>query len=483
MNARLAHVLLLAALGCAQTVLAADNTPDPAFGDNGTVYIDSNAEETVTEFQQDVVLLHDSFVYVLNEVIRNNVSVSRVTRFDRHGVVDPTFGVAGHADLSGLDGFYDEYLWRNGLIDVDGRLYLVGRADIGDNSDMLACRLLPDGVFDLAWGGNGTGCTSIAFDLVPQGFDVGLMAALQPNGRLLVAGSAKANGDYDYHVAIARLNAIGLTDGSLNGGTGKVTLAVPGWASFSASAIALDSQQRIVVAGTTEKPELGNVCDRDFGIARLLPDGAIDNTFGAFNVGWDLGPTVDDCAQTWDGVAPGGLTLFPDDSMLVVGDAQFTDYGRAIAAVKITKDAEADASFGGGDGKMHRYVCDVCTSSYVASSGVQADGKIVVVGAVSLSNGYDVFVSRLLPDGSEDIAFDGGAAQYFDYATGDAENDETPGLVAVAPGRIVFAGTTATLEQDPTARVFVTTLGETAEEPEEPEEPVVEIPIFSDQFE
>ena len=102
---------------------------------------------------------------------------------------------------------------------------------------------------------------------------------------------------------------------------------------------------------------------------------------------------------------------------------------------------------------------------------------------MSLSNGYDVFVSRLLPDGSEDIAFDGGAAQYFDYATGDAENDETPGLVAVAPGRIVFAGTTATLEQDPTARVFVTTLGETAEEPEEPEEPVVEIPIFSDQFE
>lgn len=474
----LTPLLAAAALLCAggQAVMAADNLPDPSFGQNGNAYITPLINEKTVD-QAPYVMLHQNHVYVINKVLRQNVVVSRVTRLDQLGVTDPAFGQLGHADLVNLEGFYDDYSWQTGLIDPAGNIYLAGTAKIGANIDMLVCRLLNTGMFDTTWGGKNTGCTTIGFDLVPSGEDYPVSLALQANGRLLVGGTARANIDNNlsnYHAALARLDVSGLPDGSLNGGTAKVSMAIPGWKSFSTAAIAVDSQQRIVIAGTADYPNINgiNACDREFGLARLLPNGTVDNTFGAFTLGWDLGPIVDNCAQTDDSVTAGGLTVFPDDSMLLVGSAQFAELGRAIAAVKITKNAEADSSFGGGDGRVHRYVCQVCTYSYITSSKVQSDGKIVIVGATNYGSLYDVFVTRLLADGSDDIEFDGGNALYFGYPINGQDTDESPGTVDVAPGRIVFAGMASTLGQDPQMTLFMTALGSTPQ-----------ISIFSDGFE
>jgi uncharacterized delta-60 repeat protein len=82
--------------------------------------------------------------------------------------------------------------------------------------------------------------------------------ALQPDGKILVAGSAvTSTGAADY--AVARLNADGSADASFGaGGTALVPLSFsPGAPAFPGGAIALQSDGRIVLAGTTAPPGAG----------------------------------------------------------------------------------------------------------------------------------------------------------------------------------------------------------------------------------
>ena len=67
----------------------------------------------------------------------------------------------------------------------------------------------------------------------------------------------------------------GSLDKTFNG-TGLVTTDVPG--SFETAAhVALDSQGRLVVAGTVSNPAPAK---DDFALARYLSNGALDTTFG-----------------------------------------------------------------------------------------------------------------------------------------------------------------------------------------------------------
>ena len=81
-------------------------------------------------------------------------------------------------------------------------------------------------------------------------------AVLQPDGKILVAGSAQADGD----VAVARVNANGSPDTTF-GVAGKATVDF-GVAAFG-KAVALQPNGRNVVAGQRTGGD-------DFAVARLL---------------------------------------------------------------------------------------------------------------------------------------------------------------------------------------------------------------------
>ena len=91
--------------------------------------------------------------------------------------------------------------------------------------------------------------------------------AIDSQGRIVVVGYSDAGGTINF--ALARYN----TDGSLDstfGTDGKVTTNF-GELSFGAKAIAIDGQDRIIVAGSS---------DGDFALARYNTDGSLDATFG-----------------------------------------------------------------------------------------------------------------------------------------------------------------------------------------------------------
>jgi uncharacterized delta-60 repeat protein len=102
---------------------------------------------------------------------------------------------------------------------------------------MTVTRLMPNGSPDPTFDGDGT--ATIDFGSLA---DLAADAVLQPDGRIVVVGSTQATGD----IAVARLNPNGSPDTTF-GGDGKATVdfAV---AAFG-NAVALQPNGRIVVAG------------------------------------------------------------------------------------------------------------------------------------------------------------------------------------------------------------------------------------------
>lgn len=164
-----------------------------------------------------------------------------VTRFRAIGELDPDFGAGdGQITLPGTSNA------RAVLVQPqDGKLVVAGTAD--GSQKMTVTRLRTNGMPDPAFAGDGT--ATIDF---PAVLTTG--AALQPDGRIVVAGST--SGDF----AVARLNGDGSPDASFgNGGKATVDFGGPTFA----SAVALQPNGRIVVAGHRTAGE-------DFAVARLL---------------------------------------------------------------------------------------------------------------------------------------------------------------------------------------------------------------------
>jgi uncharacterized delta-60 repeat protein len=163
-----------------------------------------------------------------------------VTRLRAIGELDPDFDGDGRVTLPGTSNA------RAVLVQPqDGRIVVAGTAN--GSQKMTVTRLLRGGSPDPTFDGDGTATIDFAFVLTTG-------AALQPDGRIVVAGST--SGDF----AIARLNPNGSPDTTF-GAAGKATVDFGG--PTFANAVALQPNGRIVVVGERE-------AGHDFAVARLL---------------------------------------------------------------------------------------------------------------------------------------------------------------------------------------------------------------------
>jgi uncharacterized delta-60 repeat protein len=93
---------------------------------------------------------------------------------------------------------------------------------------------------------------------------------VQPDGKILVAGFATSASEIDSDFALARYNPDGTLDTSF--GTGGIVTADHGTRSDDARALAIQPDGKIVLAGSA---------DEDIGLARYMPNGSLDPTFGS----------------------------------------------------------------------------------------------------------------------------------------------------------------------------------------------------------
>ncbi len=219
-------------------------------------------------------------------------------------------------------------------------------------------------------------------DLGPTSSEAGFDLALQPDGRIV--GVGYTGGPTSADGVAFRLSADGTPDRAF----GNRVLDVAG-GQESASAVAIQSDGRIVVAGRT-------TTNNDVAVWRLLPSGQPDRSFsgdGFFAI--DSGGTED----------ARDVAIAPDGRIVVVGETTVGP-GGSLAVYRLTSDGRMDGTFDGdgalglgGDGH------DEATSV-----AVLPDGRILVAGEDSTEN--TMRVRRLLTNGLPDSTFSGdGVAQ------------------------------------------------------------------------
>jgi uncharacterized delta-60 repeat protein len=277
-----------------------------------------------------------------------------------------------------------------------------------------------DGMLDSSFGGAGKVETTI------RGHDdTGYAVAVQPDGKIVVAGVSKASGDFavsDYDIAVTRYLPDGTLDPDFGSGGTVVTPVVAG--DDLAYALALQPDGKIVVAG-----QASNGSDLDVAVLRYLSDGSLDTAFdGDGIVTTAIGPG-DDMAY--------GLAVQPDGKIVVTGEASTACCGQDTAVLRYLDDGSLDPDFGGGSGMT--WVAVGPGDSYGGAVAVQADGKIVVAGAGTFDGGdLDFAVFRLLPDGLIDASFGAGGTAITEFSTA----DDKPWSLGLQPdGKIVVAGT------------------------------------------
>jgi|JI10StandDraft_1071094.scaffolds.fasta_scaffold24199_5 uncharacterized delta-60 repeat protein len=172
-----------------------------------------------------------------------------------------------------------------------------------------------------------TGSGSALLDV--YGEDVLSGLAIQSNGKIVVAGSCQA--PTTGFVCLARLDVGGIADSSFGIG-GKVVVGVaPTLLAFGGTvarqvSIALDTSDRIIVA---------SLCGSQFCIRRFLVDGAVDTSFGNGGLAGPL-PT----SAVVDTTSEMKVALLSDQRILVVTTCEF------VCFVRLTQNGQPDNSFG-----------------------------------------------------------------------------------------------------------------------------------------
>jgi uncharacterized delta-60 repeat protein len=212
--------------------------------------------------------------------------------FDGDGLVTTSIGAGDDAGLAVA-------------IQTDGKIVVAGRAIVGSTADFALVRYRPNGELDDSFGTFGRVMT----DIDAGGWDDASGLAIQPDGRIVVAGGSQSD------VALARYDTNGALDPTFDG-DGKVTTATG-----IASGIALQADGKVVVTGES----LGSAAN--FAILRYNTDGSLD-------VGYGSGGRVEIDFDGWDDYAH-GIALDGMGRAVIAGDGN----GR-FGVVRLLGDAD-----------------------------------------------------------------------------------------------------------------------------------------------
>ena len=324
------------------------------------------------------------------------------------GELDSTFDGDGRVTLD--LGSSDE-----GAVDVavqpDGKILVLGRAG---TSSVLA-RYDSTGALDTSFDGDGV----LVFASLR-----GAALALQPDGKIVVAGTKQGNFAGDF--AVARFNANGSFDASFDN-DGLVAVDFANDSNDEGLGVALQPDGKIVVVGSSDANQaLGTGT-----IVRFKSDGSPDDSF------WN-GGFASWCCNPSEATA---VAIQPNGKIVVAG---WTTPGydrvhtRAMLVVRNRANGGLDSSFG-GDGWVP---AKLGVDAQAFDVALQTDGSIVVAGHAGDGSVSDFALARYTSSGKLDTTFSGDGKRRMDFSGG---ADEALGLVIQPNGRIVAAGFAAPL--------------------------------------
>ena len=370
----------------------ADGGLDTDFGSNGTVLTDFDSG---TDAVRKLLLQDDGKIVVGGYALVSGSLDFAIARYNADGSVDTSFGGGdGKASTSvspSTDGAYDM------VLQDDGKIILAGMSNDGLFYKFAMVRFTSDGVLDTSFGGlNGDAVGTVTTN-IGANTDTAYAVTLQPDSKILVAGTAHNSVTQD--IGLARYNSDGSLDTGFGGGDGIVTTSLdatgaPGGDSGNQVGydVAVQSDGKILVAGISSHS--GNEA---FTVVRYDANGTLDTSFGGDGVVTTDIDAGDDRAYT--------MTLQDDIKILLGGYSSGGPTGKDFALVRFDTDGSLDNTFG-DDGKV---IVPVASGDEEANSvTVQPDGKIVAVGFSGGMFAENFQVLKFNSDGSLDSSFDSG---------------------------------------------------------------------------
>lgn len=334
------------------------------------------------------------------------------------GDLDPSFGSGGSARF--FPG--KEAIALNGVaVQPDGKVVMTG-VDI-PTGNLLVVRLLENGSFDAGFGTGGI--VSAPF---PGGFGAGSTVAIQPDGKIVVAGAAQGAVNADF--LAARFNADGSPDAGFGGGDG-IEIVPVGTEEDEANALTIGAGGRILLTGEAELP--GDKVAA--GVVVLLADGKPDPSFDTDGI-TTLSETGMALTDRGEGIAE------QPDGRIVIADATGGNFGFTL--VRLLADGQPDPAFGIAGVVNTPIPGSPAARGQVADVLVQPDGRIVAAGAgrdeVAPAKFDPKFAAvRYLPDGELDKSFGGGTG-IFSQQIGPGENEGARRIALAPNGKLVLAG-------------------------------------------
>ena len=255
--------------------------------------------------------------------------------------LDPNFGVGGN--ITGLFAGLQPDL--GGMAQQpDGKVVLAGSCDEGANGRRVVCvtRLTATGQIDTTFNPSADAAEQgrIFTAFTGQKSASALAVAVQPDGKILVAGYCQSATDDDFRFCLARYTPDGQPDAAFQGA--QVITEFNGMHFATATALVVQADGKIVVLGSCSPGDVLNL----MCAARYLPNGSLDTS------GFNAGAAPADQGRVTALVQPASITSEPSE--------------RGIAVL------------------------------------AQADGKLVLVGQCVLQNLYRLCAVRLLSNGAVD---------------------------------------------------------------------------------
>lgn len=296
-----------------------------------------------------------------------------VARLNTNGSIDRTFAANSNgiaiADF-GADRGEEAF---DVAVQPDGKVVVVGATSYStivgsqDKGNMAIARFNSNGTLDRSFDGNGMRTIDYHSIINGWGGDAAYAVAIQPDGKILVGGSAGHGNSLfdDDDFAVARMNPSGSMDGSF-GDEGQMRFDM-GFESEVVNSMALQSDGKIALGGTLGF-DFGQGTSFQMGVGRLTSTGGMDKGFAG---GAGLSTT------RFVGVGNSFVTkvvLGLNDSILAVGAA-----GGDFAMARFTRTGQLDPTFGAAhSGKV---TTDFgATKEHARTAMITPDNQILVGG-------------------------------------------------------------------------------------------------------
>jgi uncharacterized delta-60 repeat protein len=395
-------IALLVSWNFTTNVTASAGDIDAAFGIDGKVITDFGA----SAWGRSLVIQPDGKL-VMAGFADGDFALAR---YNTDGGLDPAFGSGGKV----ITDFGADDNAHAAAILPDGRIVAVGSTWDGDLNIAMSC-YNPDGSLDDTFGTAGRVITLIL------GYCMAQALAIQPDGKLIVAGRAGVESNAVF--ALARYNPDGSLDPTF-GSAGIVTTDLRK-SIDEIYDVAILPDGHIVAAGISQRKPSSDTSD--FALVRYNSDGSLDTTFGTG------GRVIKDFFGRDDSLT--SLAVQSDGRLVVAGYAAQDSGDPFFTFVRYSEDGSLDSTFGeGGLAITHiRGYFGVC------ALGIQPDGRILGAGPVHRGGAFsdDLGLIRLNFDGSLDVSFGSDGLALTDFFGLD---DGANALVVTPDGRIVVAG-------------------------------------------